>query len=42
MLHLVWLKLFTGKLGLGYIGVAFALLLTAIINFSTIAIYLWY
>ena len=42
MLHLLWLKLFTGVWGLGYIGVAFAMLMTAMINFSTIAIYLWF
>ena len=42
VLHLVWLHLLTSVWQLGYIGVALAMLLTSIVNFSTVAAYLWY
>ena len=42
VLHLVWLHLLTSVWKLGYIGVALAMLLTSIVNFSSVASYLWY
>ena len=42
VLHLVWLHLLTSVWKLGYIGVALAMLLTSIVNFTTVALYLWY
>ena len=42
VLHLVWLHLFTSVLEFDYLGVAFAMLLTSVVNFSSVAAYLWF